>query len=203
MIAEVSGAWTNRATMEIKRGDRPVERLEMASQENGQFLLNVNVDEEPIEYRIYAGDGVTERFTLQSRVRPYVTAFRKTYQYPEYTQLKSATVQEETGHLKALAGSRAKVEFTIDQPVASAQVNVYRPGSDQIETVEAKLVDGNRVVAEIPIGTGGVYKVQLVAAETKFENTFSPKYEITALADLSPRADLGRAIGPDSFSAAE
>ncbi|MHB8897823.1 MAG: hypothetical protein ACYC6Y_03650, partial [Thermoguttaceae bacterium] len=187
VIVEVSGGGVDEATLETRTSSGEVRREAMRVHGPARFAANVAVEDESIEYRILAGDAVTRRYTIRSRMRPHVVAFHKTYRAPEYARLPDRTVTETEGDLVGLEGSQAELVLELDQPVTAAELRIQRGGSDQVETIRLSPAEPLRYRASLPLSEAGVYKVHLVASQTGFDNPFSPKYEIRPEPDLVPR----------------
>jgi hypothetical protein len=187
VVVELTGGNVDEATLETRTSSGEVLRQPMRVHGPMQFAANIAVEEESIEYRILAGDAVTRRYTIRSRMRPHVISYHKTYRPPEYTRLGENTTTEAHGDLIALEGTQAEVVFELDQPVAEAELRLERSGSDEIEVVTLSPDGPFRYRAEMPITEPAIYKVHLVGKETGFDNPFSPKNEIRPEPDLVPR----------------
>ena len=151
------------------------------------FASNLQVGGEPIEYRILAGDAVTQRYLIDSRPRPRVLAFHKTFHFPEYTGLPDETVTEKQGDLTVLEGTQVDLVLEVDQDVVAAELRLQRESSEEIESMALAADGERRFRVTLPIDSSAIYKVHLVSQETGFENKFSPKYEVRPLPDLIPR----------------
>lgn len=188
ILVEISGGDVDEVTLETRTQPGEVVRQPMRVHGPMQFAANVAVEEESIDYRILAGDAVTRRYTIRSRMRPHVVAYHKTYRPPEYARLPETAITESHGDLIALEGSEAEVVFELDQPVSQAELRLQRSGSDDVEVVALTQAEPLRYRTELPITDPGIYTVHLVAEETGFDNPFSPKSEIRPEPDLIPRA---------------
>lgn len=187
VIVETAGGNVDEATLEIRTSSGEVLRQPMRVHGPMQFAANIAVEEESVEYRILAGDAVTRRYTIRSRLRPHVVNYHKSYHPPEYTRLAETTTTEAHGDLIALEGTRAEVVFEVDQPVADAELRLERSGSEETEVVSLSPDGPLRYRAELPITEPAIYKVHLVGKDTGFDNPFSPKNEIRPEPDLIPR----------------
>ena len=187
VVVEVSGARVDEATLEAHTETGGVVRQQMRPSGPSRFAANLGVGAESIDYRILAGDAVTRKYTIRSSPRPGVTAFHKTYHYPQYTGLEDLTVTEQHGDLIALKDTQADLLLELDQDVARAEIRLAPSGSEETETLEFEPAGERRLRVKLPLTEPGIYKVHLVARETGFENTFSPKYEIRPEPDLIPR----------------
>lgn len=187
IVVETAGGRVDEVTLETFTESKGVVRQAMNPRSSSQFAVNLTVAREPVDYRILAGDAVTQKYTIRSQPRPKVQAFYKNFRYPEYAGLEDRKVTEPHGDLVELEGTEADLTLQLDQEVSKAEIRLERPGSDEIETVEL-VPDGPRQLRiTLPITASGIYKVHLVGKETGFENTFSPKYEIRPQPDLIPR----------------
>ncbi|MFP4380039.1 MAG: hypothetical protein ACLFUS_05995 [Candidatus Sumerlaeia bacterium] len=149
-------------------------------------LLVVGSDE--LWYRVRAGAAITKKFHLRSATRPHVQEFEKTIHPPEYTGLSKRSSREENGNIEALRGSRAELLIHTDQAIQRGSLKIEtKEGSSTIplEIVKPRLLKG-----AIDVEESGAYRVELVSKDTGFENKFSPNYELQALADLAPRANI-------------
>ena len=187
VIVEISGGNVDEATLETRTPAGEVLRQPMRVHGPMQFAANIAVEEESIDYRILAGDAVTRRYTIRSRMRPHVVNYHKTYRPPEYTRLPETTTTEAHGDLIALEGTEATVVFEVDQPVAKAELRLEHSGSEKVEVVTLEQEGPLRYGTELPIAEPGIYVVHLVGKETGFDNPFSPKNEIRPEPDLIPR----------------
>ena len=187
VVVEVSGAPVDEVTLEAHTETGGVARQQMRASGPSRYAANLGVGAEPIDYRILAGDAVTRKYTIRSSPRPSVTSFHKTYNYPQYTGLEDLAVTEPHGDLIALEGTEADLVLELDQDVARAEIRLASYGSEETETLELEPDGERRLRVALPVREPGIYRVHLVARETGFENTFSPKYEIRPEPDLIPR----------------
>ncbi len=187
IAVEVTGGNVNQVILETYTPKQGVLRQPMTEQSEMEFVSNVHLADEPVEYRIFAGDAITERFTIDTRSRPHVTAYHKTYHYPAYALLEPGTFSETHGDLIVLEGTTTHLSMDIDQPVSKAELRIMPIGSDEVTTVPLSFVDG-KIEAKIVVDEPSFYKIHLVSEETGFENIFTPKYEIRPQPDLVPKA---------------
>ncbi len=126
VVVDISGGDVNEVTLEIHSPSQGLSKQSMRPRENAIFASNLQVAGEPIEYRILAGDAVTERYLIDSRPRPRVLAFHKTFHFPEYTGLPDETVIEKQGDLTVLEGTRVELSLEVDQDVGDAELRWQR-----------------------------------------------------------------------------
>ena len=192
VVASVTGGSFDDVTLETFTEKQGAVRQSMRGRTEAEFTSNIHVMEESVEYRIIAGDAVTERFRIEARPRPRVTAFHKSFVYPAYALLPDKTVTDNHGDLLVLEGTKAEMQLELDQQVSAAELRIDPSESDEMITIPLTPVadsqNGLRWKATVPVDAAAIYKVHLVSKETGFENLFSPKYEIRPQPDLIPRA---------------
>lgn len=192
IVVEVTGGSFDKVTLETFTEKQGTARQSMKGRTDVEFTSNIHVMNETVEYRIMAGDAVTERFRIESRPRPRVTAFHKTYEYPEYSLLPPETVTETHGDLLILEGTKTLLKLELDQQVSAAELRIDPADSEELTVIpltpDPESTNGLQWIATVPVDKAAIYKVHLVSKETGFENIFSPKYEIRPQPDLIPRA---------------
>src|SRR5207249_3022931 len=120
--------------------------------------------------------------------RPHVLNFDKTYNFPAYTRLASRQVSEESGDLAGLQGTEVQLELHVDQLVKEGElIFQFAKGAARVKLAP---IGTNRLAAKVVLSAAGTYQVRLVAAETAFENKFSPQFEVRPTPDLVPSVEL-------------
>ena len=171
----------------------PRERIPLALSGVNQFTAVIQLNQAPVQFRIFAGGAVTRRYTLTPRPRPHVVRFHKIYHYPAYSGLPARTVTEENGDLDALAGTQVDLTLEVAPMVVTAALQLETGTGKTIKTnVPLESAANGNWIAHLLLTTPGTYQTHLVAAETTFENKFSPQYEIRVRADLIPSAKIDR-----------
>lgn len=193
VVVDISGGNVDEVTLETFTSNKGVVREPMRARTETEFAANIHVADESIEYRIFAGDAITKRYLIESRPRPRVKQFHKTYDYPEYSQLANETVVEPDGNLLVLEGTTVELKLELDQDVSEAELRIDLEDSDELKIIPLTRVasqDSEELFwqAAVPVDRAGIYKVHLVSRETGFENIFAPKYDIRPQPDLIPLA---------------
>ena len=190
VTVRVTGGDVRRVVLETfpKRGAR--ERTTMTLSAVNQFTAPVQVNQVPVVYRIRARDAVTQKFTLEPRARPQVVRFHKTYRYPTYTRLAARSVTEENGDLDALDGTEVELKLDVDQPIKQAALRLEL--GKAAKEIPLERIPNGQLSARVPLNAAGTYRVHLLAAQTGFENKYSPQYEIRVRPDLLPSVKIER-----------
>lgn len=192
VIVDVTGGRVDEVTLETYTEQQGTVRQLMRGRTETEYATNLQIADEAVEYRILAGDAITQWFRIDTRPRPRVLAFHKTYHLPDYARMEAETVTESHGDLITLEGTRAELVLDLDQPVSRAELRIDPVNGEEPRVVALSPADGTREEGmhwrvSLPIEEAGIYQVHLVSEETGFENPFSPKYEIRPRPDLVPR----------------
>ena len=190
VVVQISGPEPSKVLLETFREGQKTEkdRVMMSLVGDRQYSAVISAGAETVNYRIRAGDGITRKYTIQTRSRPHVVQFDKTFEYPAYARLSPRQVKEENGDLTALEGSSVHLRLQVDQPVNDAELRITEAGKTTV--VKLAPAGTNQLQGSVPITKAGTYLVHLVAAQTGFENKFSPQYEIRPVPDLVPRVSI-------------
>ena len=179
--------------LEIIPHHGPRERIPMALSAVNQFTAAVQLNQTPLQFRIHARDAITRKYTLTPRPRPHVVRFQKTYHYPAYSGLPARTVTEENGDLDALEGTEVELQLAVAPVVVTASLQIETGSGKTIKTNVPLASAGNgTLIAHLLLTAPGTYQTHLVAAETGFENKFSPQSEIRVRPDLIPAVKIDR-----------
>ncbi|XAL98461.1 hypothetical protein OT109_12835 [Phycisphaeraceae bacterium D3-23] len=196
VIVEVEGGTLERVELDVRQGEAAQpERLPMAGEkEPRRYRLDLLVQDEPVQFRVVAGDGRTRYYTLTPSARPHVVSFSQVIRHPAYTGREPTRLTSDNGSVTALAGSVVELSLTTDQPVEQARLVLDLPGSEAAASQHIELTpdpgDPTRVKGSIILDRSGSYRVELVARETGFDNPQSPRYELAALTDELPSVTL-------------
>jgi hypothetical protein len=142
-----------------------------------EFLVfNVGVD---TEYYVEAGGVRSRPYRVTVRDLPYVERVDLEYRFPAYTGL-APRLEENTGDIAAVAGTRVRVSVLPTLPVAAGALIV-----NERDTVSLIPMDGTSLTAELEVATPGTYRVTLRSAGGT-DVPASPDYFIDVIEDLEP-----------------
>jgi hypothetical protein len=186
---EVSDADVPVAFLETFAPGKKPEKSEMKAAGKGFFEAGISVGREPLSYRVRAADAMTRKYTLTPVARPEAITFHKTYHYPDYAEKSPETeVTKEKGDLITLEGTVVDLKIEVNQDVEQGNLQIEQAGKSTVVRLEPS---GTQFLsARVPVTASGTYKIFLKARETRFENKFSPQYEIRSMPDLIPRVTL-------------
>ncbi len=166
----------------------------MQRREGERYALNLPVGKEPLKYRIHAGDSITPWQTLTPRPRPRVVSFAKTLHFPDYANSDPTVRTSDDGGLQAFLGSTAELEMTFSAPLDSAALSVVWDDGEPT-TLPLERIAADRFQTSLPIFGSGSYHLELIAAETGFDNPYAATYPIEAVEDLPPQVRFLNASG--------
>jgi hypothetical protein len=187
---EVSDPEVKTAWLETFVQGKRSERVEMRPLGKGVFESALGVGREPVAYRVRAADAMTRKYALTPVSRPEAVSFIKTYHFPDYTGKKPETEDaREKGDLITLEGTTVDLKIRVNTDVEEGNLQIEQAGKSS--TLKLEPAGEPRVLAaRIAVTASGTYKVFLRARDTRFENKFSPQYEIRSMPDLVPRVTL-------------
>ncbi len=118
--ARVGGVLPEKAWVYVQSaGDRTSDTMAFEGDAFTYRFANVQHD---FTYRIRAGDATTPRYRVTVRNRPAVTGLDLTYTYPAYTGLPPKTETNAGGDIRALVGTRVRLDVRTDRPVRAGRV---------------------------------------------------------------------------------
>lgn len=192
IAVRISGGKVREVLLETFSDSDGTTQQPMAIRDESQFVANLHVVKGAIDYRILAGDAVTERYRIESIPRPHVESFEKEYTHPEYSQLADKVVREANGDLIALQGTKTHLTIEVDQAVTEAELRLDLADEEETKVIPLTMVDsktdqGRRWETDLAVETAGIYRVHLFSERSQLENRFSPRYEIQPQPDTIPR----------------
>jgi hypothetical protein len=189
VVIALAGTLVRHAALQYRSVAGHWQNVEMSQTRQGEFSANVPIAGEPLEYRLLAGDGISGIYTLNPKPRPHVIRFEKIYHYPRYAGLEPVQKIEDTGDISGLEGSEVDLRLQLDQPVSRAELEILSTGNST-NVLSLKRVAENVWEARISLIDRQTYRVRLKSEQTRFENKFSPQYEIRPIPDLPPTVRL-------------
>jgi len=188
VVVEITGPEPAKVVLENLVQDSGDGRVSMAFVGGRKYSASLRLGTDNARFRIRAGDGITRVFTLETRARPHVVKFDKTFHFPAYARRAPRRVVEAGGDLMELEGTEVELKLQVNQAVKQGEITVESRG--RTNAIALTQAGPNQLSARVPLKTAGTYQVRLIAAETGFENKFSPQYELRPVPDLVPRVGI-------------
>ncbi|MFM8477196.1 MAG: hypothetical protein ACKOEO_15555, partial [Planctomycetaceae bacterium] len=135
VIVETSGGKVAAAIIETRAASTGVVRTAMAPQSESRFAANLKLDGDHVDYRILAGDAITQWHRIRTSPRPRAELFTKTLVFPEYSQLESVSTTDTDGRLEALQGTQVTLAVQTNLPVSAAELRLDQPGKDEVKVI--------------------------------------------------------------------
>jgi hypothetical protein len=121
---------------------------------NYQFVLTGLP--ENVEYYVTAGPMTSQHYNIRVVDLPSVKKIQVTYQYPKWTGMKPV-VQEQTGDLRAIEGTDARLIVEMDKPLADGRLAL-----DNDKTVTLSEAGANKYMGTIHMDKDGAYHVAAI-----------------------------------------
>lgn len=188
LVVELAGPDVEVVKAESRSLTGETQVVTLQRQADARHSGRLDVGTEPFDYRVLAGDAVTQYYRVTPRPRPYIATFTKTYHYPSYAKQADATLKEPHGHLQALEGTVAELTLHSTQPVQSGTLEIVTGQSREKFPLAVSAPD--TLTGRVPMKIAGTYTVHVVAADTQFANRLSPPYDIKVVPDQVPQIQL-------------
>lgn len=111
---------------------------------------------ENVEYYAAAGPLASQHYNIRVADLPSVKKIQVTYRYPRWTGMKSVT-QEQTGDLRAIEGTNAKIEIEMDKPMTGGRLTL-----DNDQNIVLSNEGANRYSGTIRMDKDGAYHIAAV-----------------------------------------
>ncbi len=200
--AKVHGGKPRRVYVEWSHNDRSSENIPMQTpidyqkskienETNDVFEVHWTPPIGTTRFRVVADDAVSAWHTFETSPRPRVEAFDIEYKFPKYTELPNRIEHSDRGDIRALNGTLASLSITTNFGKVGGDL-ILRPkdrsrvADHSDRRIQLEPNGEGKLTVEFPIEFNASYHVNLIAHDTGFTNSFSPKYEITALDDKAP-----------------
>lgn len=109
--------------------------------ESGHFVVELGgVDglHRDTTYQVYAGDAVSQDYSIDVIEAPNIVVQQIEYTYPAYTQ--QAKVTTDSGDISAIEGTKITVRAKANQPIESAYIELLTSTASQVDLDNSKAV---------------------------------------------------------------
>lgn len=140
----------------------PVDRISGTFGTGGEFVHRLVRPQDSFSYRIEDANGASSTHRVIVQRRPRVASMRIRYSYPEYTGLAAELVENDSGDVTVLEGSKVWLEMTFNKRVPSVKiefekptgVTIERPSGEESAVAAFRVVDDNRYSVNLYDGEG-------------------------------------------------
>lgn len=144
--------------------------------------------QQPLSYRIEAGDAVTRQYMLHVVAAPTIAVQSVEYKYPAYTGLLAQRVEQQ-GDVKAIEGTQVTIHALANEPIESAYIDF-----DGDATLDQRMqVDGVNAQATFTVALqpdrlqAAHHSYQLVFKNEAGQQNLQPvRHQIEVTRDLAP-----------------
>jgi hypothetical protein len=134
-----------------------------------------------VSYWVRVGGSESKRFTATVEEPPLVTRIDLQYEYPSYTCLPPATVENSDGNIEAVKGSSVSIKISTNKKVSEGYVQFE--GGDQVKLSVG--VDGKTATVRFAVQKDGSYRI-FVTDDKGYSNRDPVPHSIKALLDQPP-----------------
>ncbi|MFH1423040.1 MAG: hypothetical protein ABIH42_10065 [Planctomycetota bacterium] len=170
--ANVSGEIPPFAEIEVDNNSKFTMSFDGAS-----FIYKLFEITSPLKYKVYAGDAVSQEFTINVIHLPTIKEMTVTYHFPDYTGKQPETLKDVLGDIDAVAGSKVNITAECSKIPATVLIS---SGSDKWFAASS----GTTVKWNISVSETTTYFVELTDTEG-YSNIFI--YQIKAREDSLPK----------------
>jgi DNA-binding transcriptional regulator YiaG len=140
-----------------------------------------------LRYQVAVGPEESAWYRARVIERPFVTGIRLDYDFPDYSGLVSRTVDENSGDITALAGTRVQITVSASKPLERAWLDFEGGRTDELSRAGPETFEG-----EIAVGQNARYSIGIHDLDG-LESPSPPVYSIVAIRDEYP---LVRIVDP-------
>jgi hypothetical protein len=164
-------------------GQRTYDSRTLTAGAAGAFSLELPSLKASTRYFVSAENVMSEEFLLSVTDRPVITTLRLSLAFPAYARIAARELDNNTGDVTALKGTRIGFALESNKELSSAAL-IFNDGSEQALTVTGKKATGTmQLVKE------RTYHLRLKDRET-VENADPIEYSLKVLADAYPTASI-------------
>ncbi len=180
-----------RAFKEISLETRTIHEskdVTLVSRNPERFFVDYNVGNEKFEYRILVDQAPqTEWRKMDVGVRPFIENFKKTFEFPEYSELEPLEITEKHGDLETWEGTTVDLSLMANQPLKSGKLEFkWLEKPEELRDLKPE-VDKHVLRTSILMSHPGTYRIKnLIDEEFGWEGRPSSTFEITVKPDLAP-----------------
>jgi hypothetical protein len=128
--------------------------------EGGFFSYEFAGLQSDFNYRVSAGDFVSDRYAVTVRTRPGVREVKLTYVFPAYMNLPDQVEPPSAiGNITAPIGTRVRIEASADRPIKSARLSVGTMDAAQWTDTPMTVAGGQAAQGEIEVAHSGRYRI--------------------------------------------
>lgn len=178
--ATVEGPHEDSARVRFEMdGELPFER-EMAGAEDGVYAATLDNVRAPLEYSVTSGGASSPTYGVGIIERPFVTAIRLDYEFPAYSALVPRAVDENTGDVTALEGTRVTVSVEASKPLERSWL-----AFDSGRTLDLERAGPTTFVGTLTVEASDSYSIAVLDLDG-LQNPDPTTYSIVSVRDERP-----------------
>jgi len=183
--AHISGVPAESVYVETREKNEKWQRFLMDTDrsQNSRFSLKLGPLHAPVEYRVTANDGQSERYGIAVLPRPEVAGLKITVHFPNYTKLPDQIQEGLNGDIAVLKGSRVELSLKSNTPLSAAVLEFEN------DRRLSMTVNDKEAAAGFEIKQNSTYRVRLRSID-EVSNPDAPLFSIRAIPDMPPQVTV-------------
>ncbi|MBI5022387.1 MAG: hypothetical protein HZB59_13205 [Ignavibacteriales bacterium] len=164
-------------------GQHVFESNQMKQRANSSFITTLNNLVSTTEYYATAGDVSSEKFTIKVIDRPFIRSLNVTITPPAYTRMQKSFVDENSGDIRAYAGSTVHLDINSNKELISSLVMFNDSSVVNLKT--------NKINAagDFILRKNGSYKI-IIEDASRLVNIDPVEYSVTVIPDDFPSIEI-------------
>ena len=195
ILAKVAGHFNAPVYLHFHAG-QPDEQMDLSetgwksvlmTRNDTQITYGVTVENitHSTEYFVQAKETQSEHYKITVTREPILSRFQLKLNFPKYTQLAPATLEENLGDVTALTGTEVQFDGEGSKPLSSGNMLIF----DESEPVTLRTVELFKLAGSFIIQTSEKYRIELI--DTYGMTNSNPiLYTINALRDAEPKVEI-------------
>jgi hypothetical protein len=163
--------------------ERLVKVNKQAGVENPDFSFDFKEVKRSFDYYAEAEGVQSDLYKITVVDKPRVIGLRLTFNYPQYTQLKTQVVDENDGNINAIVGTKVQIETKTNKELSEANIVFSDSTKSKMKT------DKDKAAGEILVKKDDSYHIEVVD-ELGNKNQDPIEYKITKIDDQYPTVEI-------------
>lgn len=166
-----------------EEGQENFDAMRTTRDSSGLYASRITQPRNSFEYYAEAKGYRSRHFRVEVVDRPFIRSMRVQLHFPAYTKLPPRYLDDNTGDVTAIAGTRVSVEMTLNKEIAAAALMFA--DSQQVNAA----IDGARAKAAFTLRRDGSYHIGLRDAGG-IRNVDPIEYTLKVVPDMAPTVDV-------------
>ena len=177
LLARLRGRTADSATLHLRHAGSPWQERPMESVGADSFAYELFAVDADLDYRVTAGNGVTDTFHVSVYEPPELQRLTARYTFPQYT--RRPVELRESGHVRAVQGTHVQLTAYYTKDLGRATLHL-----DTGDTLAADIT-GARARYDLVLADSSIYRLEARDLDGHHDET-PRSYAIEAVPDAAP-----------------